>query len=369
MKRRPITTNVNVDNVVKVAKRRGGYLREGTSEDKLFKNNSNKASMKFRNITRTDSATSTIHVYHNIKRHRLYATYENGVKVPVEYNSNLSTESRGVYIISRHNIPNVTNTDTVGLREYYDQFSEVEEGAVKDICTLIKRGGNPDINSVVRFIKFIPYEDLERHVHVLDSDNRLLVSYEDTTGTYPLPADYELNSNDADMNINIFDTTNPGRVYYANVFGVVRQIKAGSSMLGDYCILSYTENSIRKRIEVPLDELDTVGVYGTYEEALSHGDLVSYIELAKFNHSMETMKSDSMIKLTELRTKLEMSKLAKEEKVLTLQLLDEKIKMERVKADTVLEKGRADSSANNVKSLGTLGTIINAVGGIVSKVY
>ncbi len=307
----------------------------------------------------------TLHVFHNIKRENVYVTFENQLKSPVEYNPEIYGDE-GVYIVERYIIPYVMGADIRGLNKYYNTGLDISDDVINSIKNILHLGVDDSTkNDVIRFIGFVSKEDLIIDVNTFIVDQKILLSLNNTEKMFP--SNKTIDMKNGMMNLTIHDSRNPNKAYYLNSFNVIRKIMPEKGLIKDGIYITYKNNGIITKLFYNLNEKNNVGVYNTREEALAHGDLNAYLELAKFRHTMDSMKVESMNRLITLKTNIQKSNMDVLEKKLNMELLDEKIKLEGIRVETAKIKSRSDANAGKLKSADNIIGAIGIVGKVVSK--
>lgn len=344
------------------------YDKEHKRNDSLFKSDTsiNTRSIRYKKNAYKNKPQKTIHIFHNIKGDNIYVTYNNGIKVPVEYNREISG-NKGIYVIERQHIPRISDTNIHGLKDYYSSGIEIEDEIIDDIVKLLTTGSDEASSDFIRHISFIPEYVIIKDESTFVPEHDILLSINDTKAKFPKTSMFNLVLEDGQININIFESRNPGKIYYSNAYGVVRKIEAKSGLINDGVYIYYKQNNRIKEIYAELSVMNSVGIYKTEEEALAHGDISSFMDVMKMQHQMKIMTYEEETLLLKLKSQIELTNLTLEEKRLSKLLIDERLKIEKIKQEGAIAKSRADAIAGVTKNLGTVVDIVSATGKIITK--
>lgn len=240
------------------------------------------------------SPTSTLYIFTTLPYDKLYVTFENNVKLPIEHVSHYG-DKPGVYIIKSYDVPYNAH-DTQPLVNYNN--NNVRDNILKNnLNGIFTNGGLGNSNTHTEV--FIPEEDLINYGSVLVSQYKLLISYNDVNSVYIENDDINLDVDD--FKIVIYDSRSPGRKYYIKILGIIKEIttKKGNRKDGIY-LFTKLGTASRKKV-YPLCDMESLGIYKYRHEAVNDGYIKDRIELYKQEQELRVLKAGYESKIELLR--------------------------------------------------------------------
>lgn len=363
--------------------------------DLIFSTNDSKVCFTSSDIT-IGAPAHKQYIFHNTE-HALSAMHANNIVTPIIRKYNLTqptnknrmtalfnrpVEEHGIYIVDIYTIVHPSLSQIDDLVEYYKNcvtlpYSAVINDSIITKACSVKYPENGNV-AEIRIITYIPYSSLSEHMFLfIPTSNIVLGKSNEIHRTFHPNSNASRNSTAFNLlenkNMFILDIVNNARnkPYYIKIGNDIRKIfPTKDPMRENGAVISHCRNKeIIKEEIISLKDLPKYGVYKTYDEALTEGNVIAInekkkleiedkkyrLEIDKLNGEMEKLKNEK-IKLEEERNflrekmwyelemqkhKFTLSKLDIDKKYLDLRL---KIKESNVNLNQLMAKYALETS-------------------------
>lgn len=311
----------------------------------------------------------TIRVLHNINKDiNIVGTYPNHLKFNVLYSIDYRDLPKGIYIVKQTTIK---KWKSKGLINYYMDIPVLDhdfsDSILSTLSTLTK-------DTIVETYGYVSYNSLLEYDYIIDDMSNIMFNINVPDIIYPdiTEATHDIAPNE--FKVTIY-TNDVNKRFFTNVFNSVIEVMTVRTSGYERVECIYNFKGDKKVLLRTLDEISSIGIYTTYNEALSHNDMASYVDKLKYETQVYGYKTqqhshehDMKMRKLEYSLKSILAKATIEEKRLMLQTLLVKYETEVEKGRTLDKKARLEVASNTTKEIGFVSDIVRTGVSLLSKI-